>query len=187
MGIYGVAFEPYVGSVGWRCAGSLQRLYPGPGNPIAQARSPQHYGLITTYGQGTFVWQGKPNVQDANRLNIEAAAKVGLKVSAGCYQQGADPQTDSINLEWTKTEIDYAVRQAKTHGNVVELVVGNECLWGPNSSAGNHRPDRLRQTAALTPDRSEPAHHHASEMGGARRGRQYQPELHAHAAKTARR
>ena len=80
------------------------------------------------------MWQGVPNIQDSNRYITQAAKNVGLKVSAGCYQQGANAGSDSINVEWTKTEIDYAIDQAKTYGNVVELVIGNECLWGPNST-----------------------------------------------------
>jgi exo-beta-1,3-glucanase (GH17 family) len=133
MSFYGIAFEPYVGPwVGG--APVLYNVYTP--DQVTQLLKPiaEHYNLITTYGQGTFVWQGKPSVQDANRLNIKAAASVGLKVSAGCYQQGAEPQTDSINVDWTKTEIDYAIQQAKTHDNVAELVIGNECLWGPNST-----------------------------------------------------
>ncbi len=133
MSIYGIAFEPYVGP--WVGDGPvLYNVYTL--DQVTQLLKPvaEHYKLIATYGQGTFVWQGKPNIQDGNRLNIEAAAKAGLKVSAGCYQQGADSNTDSINVEWTKTEIDYAIQQAQSHNNVVELVIGNECLWGPNST-----------------------------------------------------
>ena len=37
-------------------------------------------------------------------------------------------------MEWRKTEIDYAIQQAKSHNNVVDLVIGNECVWGPNST-----------------------------------------------------
>ncbi len=74
----------------------------------------EHFSLIATYGQGTFVWQGVPQVQDANRFNTQAASTAGIKVSAGCFQQGADQYTDTINVEWTKTEIDYAIQQAKS-------------------------------------------------------------------------
>lgn len=94
----------------------------------------EHFPLITTYGQGTFVWQDVPRIQDGNRLNIQAASTAGAKVSAGCYQQGADSTNDVINVEWTKTEVDYAIQQAKTYNNVVDLVIGNECIWGPNSA-----------------------------------------------------
>jgi len=133
MSIYGVAFEPYVGP--WVGDGPvLYNAYTL--DQVQQLLKPvsQHFQLIATYGQGTFVWQGQPNVQDGNRLNIQAAASVGLKVSAGCYQQGANSDADTINVEWTKTEIDYAIQQAKAYNNVVELVIGNECLWGPNST-----------------------------------------------------
>jgi exo-beta-1,3-glucanase (GH17 family) len=133
VSIYGVAFEPYVGP--WVGDGPvLYNAYTL--DQVQQLLKPvsQHFQLIATYGQGTFVWQGRPNIQDGNRLNIQAASSVGIKVSAGCYQQGANEQGDSINVEWTKTEIDYAIQQAKTYNNVAELVIGNECLWGPNST-----------------------------------------------------
>jgi len=133
MSIYGVAFEPYVGA--WVGDGPvLYNAYTL--DQVSELLKPvaQHFPLITTYGQGTFVWQGAPQIQDANRLNIQAANAAGMKVSAGCYQQGADPNSDSINVQWTKTEIDYAIQQAKTCNNVVDLVIGNECIWGPNSA-----------------------------------------------------
>jgi len=133
MSIYGVAFEPYVGP--WVGDGPvLYNVYTL--DQVNQLLKPVagHFPLITTYGQGTFVWQGVPQIQDANRLNIQAANGAGMKVSAGCYQQGADSNNDSINVGWTKTEIDYAIQQAKTYNNVVDLVVGNECIWGPNSA-----------------------------------------------------
>ena len=133
MSIYGVAFEPYVGP--WVGDGPvLYNVYTL--DQVNQLLKPvaAHFPLITTYGQGTFVWQGVPQIQDANRLNIQAANAAGMKVSAGCYQQGADSNNDSINVAWTKTEIDYAIQQAKTYNNVLDLVIGNECIWGPNSA-----------------------------------------------------
>jgi exo-beta-1,3-glucanase (GH17 family) len=132
-GIYGIAFSPYVGP--WvDNAPVLFNTYTL--EQVTQLLSPvaKEFPLIATYGQGTFVWQNVPNIQDSNRYSIQAAKNVGLKVSAGCYQQGADPGRDFLNVEWTKTEINYALDQARTHGNVVELVIGNECLWGPNST-----------------------------------------------------
>ncbi len=133
MPIYGVAFEPYVGP--WVGDGPvLYNAYTL--DQVNQLLKPvaAKFSLITTYGQGTFVWQGVPKIQDANRLNIQAAKTAGLKVSAGCYQIGADSNNDFINVEWSKTEIDYAIQQAKTYNNVVDLVIGNECIWGPNST-----------------------------------------------------
>jgi exo-beta-1,3-glucanase (GH17 family) len=133
MSIFGVAFEPYVGP--WVGDGTvLYNAYSLDQVKTLLKPVAQHFSLIATYGQGTFVWQGKPIVQDGNRLNIEAASTAGLKVSAGCYQQGADQYTDTINVEWTKAEIDYAIEQAKKYNNVIDLVIGNECIWGPNSA-----------------------------------------------------
>lgn len=130
---YGICFEPYVGPfVGQQAV--LYNAYSLAQVTALLKATATSFDMIATYGQGTFVWQGKPIVQDSNKWNIEAAAAAGLKVSAGCYQQGADPSADSINVEWTKTEIDYALAQAKAHGNVTELVIGNECIWGPGSA-----------------------------------------------------
>ena len=132
-GICGIAFSPYVGP--WLDDGPvLFNTYTL--EQVAHLLSPvaTQFSLITTYGQGTFVWQNVPSIQDSNRYNIQAAKNVGLNVSAGCYQQGANPSGDFINVEWTKVEIDYALEQARSYGNVVELVIGNESLWGPNST-----------------------------------------------------
>jgi len=132
-GIHGIAFSPYVGP--W-VSGAPVLFNTYTLEQVTQLLGPvaKNFSLVASYGQGTFVWQGVPNIQDSNRYITQAANNVGLKVSAGCYQQGADSGADSINVEWTKTEIDYALNQAKTYGNVVELVIGNECLWGPNST-----------------------------------------------------
>jgi exo-beta-1,3-glucanase (GH17 family) len=130
VGIYGTAFQPYVGP--WDAGGPvLFNTYTvDQVTQLLQAISP-HFSLIATYGQGTFVWQGNPNIQDSNRLNIEAAKAVGLKVAAGCYQQISN---NAINIPWTQVEIDYAIQQAKQCGNVVELIIGNECLVDVNST-----------------------------------------------------
>jgi exo-beta-1,3-glucanase (GH17 family) len=132
-GVYGIAFSPYVGP----CDAAGPVLYNTYTlDQVTALLTPvaARFSRIATYGQGTFVWQNVPQIQDANRCNIQAAKAVGLNVCAGCYQQGADPGADVINVEWTKAEINYAIDQATTYGNVVELVIGNECLWGPNST-----------------------------------------------------
>jgi len=134
MSFYGVSFEPYVGP--WvEGQPVLFNAYSlGVVMQLLQTIKPS-FGRIATYGQGTFVWQGNPLIQDSNKWNIAAAASIGLKVSAGCYQQGANPEGDSINYAWTKVEVDYAIAQAQAHPGVVdELVIGNECIWGPNSA-----------------------------------------------------
>lgn len=134
MSFYGVCFEPYVGP--WvegqpvlYNAYSLSQV-----TELLQTIKPS-FSRIATYGQGTFVWQGNPIIQDSNKWNIAAAASIGLKVSAGCYQQGANPGGDSIDYAWTKVEVDYAIQQAQANPGVVdELVIGNECIWGPGSA-----------------------------------------------------
>jgi len=132
-GLHGIAFSPYVGP--W-VGGAPVLFNTYTLEQVTQLLTPvaKQFSLVASYGQGTFVWQGVPNIQDSNKYIIQAAKNAGLKVSAGCYQQGANAGGDSINVEWTKTEIDYALTQAKTYGNVVELVIGNECVWGPNST-----------------------------------------------------
>ncbi len=132
-GILGFCFEPYVGP--WDSDGPVLfnayhlSLVNAILAPVASSVK-----RIRTYGQGTFVWQDKPRIQDSNQWNIQAAQANGINVSAGCFQQGADPGGDSINVDWTKTEIDYAIDQAKQYKNVTDLIVGNECIWGPNST-----------------------------------------------------
>jgi hypothetical protein len=94
-GIYGIAFSPYVGP--WLDDGPvLFNTYTL--EQVAQLLSPvaTQFFLITTYGQGTFVWHNVPSIQDSNRYNIQAAKNVGLNVSAGCYQQGANPMGTSL-------------------------------------------------------------------------------------------
>src|SRR5215469_14749995 len=100
-GMYGIAFSPYVGP--WvNNAPVLFNAYTL--EQVTQLLGPvaKLFPLVATYGQGTFVRQNVPNIQDSNRYNIQAAKNVGLKVSAGCYQQGANPSSDSLNVEWTK-------------------------------------------------------------------------------------
>jgi exo-beta-1,3-glucanase (GH17 family) len=129
---FGVCFEPYVGP--WD--GSQPVLFNAYTlDDVEKMLHPvsQKFTRIRTYGQGTFVWEGTPKIQDSNKYCIAAAKKRGLDVVAGCYQQGADPGGDSINVTWTTVEIDYAIAQATAHGNVVGLVIGNECIWGPNT------------------------------------------------------
>jgi len=135
MNYYGACFEPYVGPF----VGSQPVLYNAytKDQVVAMLTAVNNDGFkhLLTYGQGVFVWQGKPLVQDSNKFIIEAAAGLGQRVSAGCYQQGANPGGDSFNVAWTKAEIDYAIDQAKKYKNVEELLITNESIWGPGSLA----------------------------------------------------
>lgn len=132
MSIYGIAFEPYVGPY-VDGAPVLFNAYSLDTVKKLLAPVAEHFTLIATYGQGTFVWNKVPSIQESNKYNIQAAKSAGIQVSAGCYQQGADDKTDEISVEWTMTEVNYAIAQAKQYKNVVDLVIGNECIWGPNS------------------------------------------------------
>lgn len=133
MSIYGIAFEPYVGP--WLDDGPVYfNAYSLDTVKKLLAPVAEHFALITTYGQGTSAWDGVPKVNDSNKFNIQAAKDSGISVSAGCFQQGANKSGDYINVEWTKVEVDYAIQQAKLYKNAVDLVIGNECIWGPNST-----------------------------------------------------
>lgn len=131
---YGTSFEPYVGPfvgpqpVLWNTYTLAQVT------TMLNAVKAAGFSRILTYGQGTFVWQGTPNIQDSNQYNIAAASAAGQKVSAGCYQQGADPGNDKIDVTLTKCEIDFALTQATQYGNVDELLITNESIWGPGST-----------------------------------------------------
>lgn len=129
--ILGPCFQPYVGPwvegvpVLWN-AYTLEQVVDLL-KPISS-----YFNSISTYGQGTFVWENVPRIQDSNKFNIQAAKSVGLSVSAGCALQGISG--DSFNVEWTKCEVDYALSQAVTHGNVIDIVIGDENIFGPNSA-----------------------------------------------------
>jgi exo-beta-1,3-glucanase (GH17 family) len=132
--VLGTSFQPYVGPwvgeqpVLWNTytLAQVTALLV----PVAVAK----FKAISTYGQGTFVWQGVPRIQDSNQYCIQAANTNRLKVSAGCALQGLNPGGDSFNVEWSKCEVDFALAQAKQYGNVVDIVIGNESVFGPNSA-----------------------------------------------------
>ena len=160
-GIYGIAFSPYVGP--W-VGGAPVLFNTYTLDQVTQLLTPvaKAFSLITTYGQGTFVWQTVPKIQDSNRLNIQAAKNVGLKVSAGCYQQGANPGNDSINVEWTKTEIDYALGQAKhmaTQWNSLSAmnVYGGRTRLKPSPSSSTTQSRSVRRISMHPLCPSQPA------------------------------
>lgn len=129
--VLGTCFQPYVGPwvqgvpVLWNTY-TLEQVTGLLWPVVAKFKT------IATYGQGTFVWQGVPRIQDSNQFNIAAAKAVGLKVSAGCALQGI--VGDSFNVGWSKCEVDYALAQAKQYGNVTDIVIGDESIFGPNST-----------------------------------------------------
>lgn len=129
--VLGASFQPYVGPwvngqpVLWNTY-TLEQV-----TDLLRPVAAKFKG-ISTYGQGTFVWQGVPRIQDSNQYCIQAAKAAGLKVSAGCALQGISG--DSFNVEWSKCEVDFALAQAKQYGNVIDIVIGNESIFGPNSA-----------------------------------------------------
>lgn len=129
--IRGTAFQPYVGPwvqgipVLWNTY-TLEQV-TALLKPVAK-----QFKAIATYGQGTFVWQGVPRIQDSNQYNVQAAKTVGLQVSAGCALQGING--DSFNVGWSQCEVDFALAQAKKYGNVTDIIIGDESIFGPNST-----------------------------------------------------
>lgn len=110
-GIHGVAFSPYVGP--W-VSGAPVLFNTYTLEQVTRLLDPvaKNFSLVASYGQGTFVWQGVPNIQDSNRYITQAANNVGLKVSAGCYQQGADSgQTPSMSSGPRPRSITHSTRQ----------------------------------------------------------------------------
>lgn len=129
--VMGTSFQPYVGPwdngqpVLWNTYTLAQ--VTALLTPIAAK-----FKAISTYGQGTFVWQSVPRIQDSNQYNIQAAKSVGMKVTAGCALQGISG--DSFNVDWSKCDVNFALAQAKTYGNVIDLAIGSESIFGPNSA-----------------------------------------------------
>lgn len=129
--VLGVSFQPYVGPwdggqpVLWNTY-TLQQVTKLLGQVAKKFKA------ISTYGQGTFVWEGVPKIQDSNQYNIHAANLNGLRVSAGCALQGISG--DSFNIDWSKCEVDFAIKEAKSFANVNDIVIGNESIFGPVST-----------------------------------------------------
>ena len=129
--VLGTSFQPYVGPwvngqpVLWNTytLDQVKKLL----TPLSKS-----FKCISTYGQGTFVWQGVPRIQDSNQYNIQAASAVGMRVTAGCALQGING--DGFNVEWSKCDVDFALAQAKQYGNVLDVAVGSESIFGPNSA-----------------------------------------------------
>lgn len=137
--ITGIAFQPYVGpAINFFASPptfTAFATYTYPQvlllmAPIAQT------GLFTnlgTYSQGAFPGAGTPDltqkssyiITGASKYTIQAAKQMGFTVTAGAYSQNADK---SVNVPPTEAEIDFALQQANIYHNVLDLVVGNECI-----------------------------------------------------------
>jgi exo-beta-1,3-glucanase (GH17 family) len=151
--VLGVSFQPYVGPwdgaqpVLWNTYSETQVV------DLIKAVS-KHFKAISTYGQGTFVWENIPRIQDSNQYNIHAASLSGVSVTAGCALQGISG--DSFNVDWSKCEVDWAVKEAEAFGNVTDIVVGNESIFGPVSTGQliqliNYAKDKVKAEKITTP------------------------------------
>jgi len=129
--VMGTSFQPYVGP--WvNGQPVLWNTYTLDQVTALLTPVSKIFKAISTYGQGTFVWAGIPRIQDSNQYNVRAAKSVGMKVTAGCALQGISG--DSFNVDWSKCDVDFALAQAKAYGNVIDLAVGSESIFGPTSA-----------------------------------------------------
>lgn len=140
-GITGVAFEPYVGPATDFSANPKQftlystYTYTQVLLLMGQIAQTGLFQSLGTYTQGANLVNttADPNQMDSYIINgaamytIEAAKQMGFQVTAGAYVHNPDL---SILLAGTKVEIDYALKQASAYGNVMDIVVGNECIVG---------------------------------------------------------
>ncbi|MBS1990830.1 MAG: hypothetical protein JSS83_09955 [Cyanobacteria bacterium SZAS LIN-3] len=127
-GLYGIAFQPYVGP--W--VGGIPVLFNTYTlSQVTQMLTPvaADFTTISTYGQGFAppdVNHVAPFARDSDQYIIQAASTLNVNVSAGINQWVIS--TDNWDLSVSEAEIDYAIAQAKTYGNVTELVVTNESI-----------------------------------------------------------
>jgi hypothetical protein len=145
-GITGIAFQPYVGLATNFSSNPKQYTlfadYTYPQvlllmAPIAQTGQFQN---LATYTQGAEIAFGATDltlkssyvIVDSARFTIQAAKQMGFHVTAGAYVQNPDK---SVNVTPTEVEIDYAMQQAVKYGNVMDMVIGNECIVGGTDPA----------------------------------------------------
>lgn len=137
-GIMGLGFQPYVGGF---VNGNATTQFDGYSLDTVKALMQQlkndGYTDVATYSQGSFYFGGQffgPTSPTAgsNKFNIQAAAAVGLGISAGVFQQGVNG--DGFNVADTMQEVTYILQQAQLYpGTVKEIIIGNESILGPNS------------------------------------------------------
>ncbi len=137
-GIIGLAFQPYVGGF---VNGNQTTQFDGYSLDTVKALLQQlkndGYTDVATYSQGSFYFGGQfygPTAATAgsNKFNIQAAAEVGLGVSAGVFQQGVNG--DGFNVADTTQELTYILQQAQLYpGTVKEIILCNESIFGAGS------------------------------------------------------
>jgi hypothetical protein len=137
-GIIGLAFQPYVGGF---VNGNQTTQFDGYSLDTVKALLQQlkndGYTDVATYSQGSFYFGGQfygPTAATAgsNKFNIQAAAEIGLGVSAGVFQQGVNG--DGFNVADTTQELTYILQQAQLFpGTVKEIILCNESIFGAGS------------------------------------------------------
>ncbi|MDZ4833080.1 MAG: hypothetical protein SGJ27_04695 [Candidatus Melainabacteria bacterium] len=137
-GIIGLAFQPYVGGF---VNGNATTQFDGYSLDTVKALMQQlkndGYTDVATYSQGSFYFGGQfygPTAATAgsNKFNIQAAAAVGLGISAGVFQQGVNG--DSFNVADTTQELAFILQQAQLYpGTVKEIIICNESIFGAGS------------------------------------------------------
>ncbi len=133
--IHGYAFQPYVGG----------QLNPGsPASPFVQFAAYPYWSVISLLGntlstRDTTTGLVTPQIKYVSTYTqlyssgyvIEAAKQVGLGVSAGVFALiNVDGSMDMANYNVANFDINYALSSAALHGNVIDVVVGNENIVG---------------------------------------------------------
>lgn len=133
--IHGYAFQPYVGG----------RLNPSsPSSPFVQFAAYPYWSVISLLGntlstKDTTTGLVTPQIKYVSTYTqlyssgyvIEAAKQVGLGVSAGVFALiEANGTMTQANYDVANFDINYALASAALHGNVIDLVVGNENIVG---------------------------------------------------------
>ncbi len=143
-GITGIAFQPYVGlATNFNANPKAYTLFGDYTYPqvlllMAPIAQTGLFQSLSTYTQGANVAPGATDltqkssyvINTAARFTIQAGKQMGFQVTAGAFSQNPD---HSVNVPPTEAEIDYALQQAVRYGNVMDMVVGNECIVGGTS------------------------------------------------------
>jgi hypothetical protein len=147
--IYGIAFEPYVGGLSPVGSGNTFTLFGAYTYPqtlllMAPIAATQQFQVLATYNSGIVADSTAPSgysQQGAARFVIGAAKQLGLRVSAGVGFQPDGPGT-ALGIPGTQADINATMLDVAKYGNVIDIVVGNECidpdnLTGPGGSITN--------------------------------------------------
>jgi hypothetical protein len=139
--IYGIAFEPYVGGLSPVGSGNTFTLFGAYTYPqtlllMAPIAATQQFQVLATYNNGIVADATAPSgysQQGAARFVIGAAKQLGLRVSAGVGFAPNGPGT-ALSIAGTQADINATMADVAKYGNVIDIVVGNECIDTTNVS-----------------------------------------------------